>query len=66
MVRELAQFTFSRLFIGVSALLVSSFVVFAGLYLPRAAPPTSSSVTVRRRPNWSPKFGSSTDWTNRS
>ena len=36
--RGLAQFTFGRVLIGVAALLVSSFVVFAGLYLAPGSP----------------------------
>lgn len=38
MMRELAQFALSRLIVGISALLVSSFVVFGGLYLAPGSP----------------------------
>ena len=38
MVRKLTRFALSRVIIGVSALLVSSFVVFAGLYLAPGSP----------------------------
>ena len=38
MMRGLAQFALSRLIVGVSALLVSSFVVFGGLYLAPGSP----------------------------
>lgn len=38
MVRGLAQFALSRVIIGISALLVSSFVVFGGLYLAPGSP----------------------------
>ena len=47
MMRGLAEFAFSRVIIGVSALLVSSFVVFGGLYL---APGTPTDFLLGNRP----------------